>query len=224
MNRILVPKKNLRALNFIQTHKQFLWLRRYFDTLQSFEIDNSISQKKLPEDADAFFVGVDPSLLSETYSEALEMVIKVLSKNRKFKVDVKIDLKHIRSGAFQEAMLDNIFEDQGNPVVIYPAQLGEAYYGLTPGKVIRRMRVCKFGLSTFQALTILLTHHELLVNKNELAICCVGDEYCSDGKYNLDSAPVLYLDKDGKTIVLDKINKGTNWNNTVGCATGYYIP
>lgn len=219
-----VPNDIKRNLNIVPIQRQFLILKKYFDILRDLKIENSLSETPLPERADAFFVSANMSILSETYEDALKLVFQALANVRKFRNELNLSIHHLRREGYSEAMIEMVSEEQDDsPVIVYPAQLGEYYYGLTPGKTFRRLRNNKFGMSTLSVAQILLTHPEILSSQKELAICCVGDEYNPTGApYQFDSAPVFYLDKD--TVVLGYINKGTNWNDSVSCASAYFIP
>lgn len=222
-----IPDKAFRKFKMQDPQKQFRILKKYFDTFRSFEISKRPQKTPIPIDAESFFVGADFSLLSDSYEEAIKMVFKAISENRPIRnnLEDKMSAKHLRFGPMCGGILDIMFEDQGdNHIIVYPAQLGTVLYGLTPGKSRRlSQQRNRFGLSTFLVSLIILTHPDILSSEDELGICCIGDDYSPNGDYNFDSSAVFYLDNDVKTLVFDYINRGTNWNNTVGCATGFFV-
>lgn len=226
MNRTLIPENVLRDFKPKSVQAQLKILRSHFDIFSTCKPKTQISKGILPEGTEGWFVGSSFSLLSESYREAISMVLEAISEKRKV-INLLESGKNkdgiLREAGFTAGMLETMsdFQDKNN-VMIYPAQLGENYYGLTPGKVTRRLRGDRFGLTTFLVGLILLTHEELLSTEQELAICCVGDEYSPNANYNFDSSSVFYCKKDG-SLVLDYINRGYNWNCTVGCATGKII-
>ncbi|NCS99286.1 hypothetical protein GW764_03825 [Candidatus Parcubacteria bacterium] len=228
MRQRFIPNEAFRKFKIRDTKKQFMILKKYFDTFRSFELSFQTQDKALPIDSESYFVGADFALLSDCYEEAVKMVFETISENRPFKnkLSNQMSAKHLRPGSMCNGILDIICEDQNdNHVIVYPAQLGTILYGLTPGKARRLSEQRnRFGLSTFLVSLIILTHPDILISKDEMGICCIGDDYSPNGDYNFDSSPVFYLDNDGKTLVFDYINRGTNWNNTIGCATGLFIP
>ncbi|MBI2096147.1 MAG: hypothetical protein HYT43_00730, partial [Candidatus Taylorbacteria bacterium] len=102
--------------------------------------------------------------------------------------------KYLRLSERTAVALQMIGEKQKGDFLLIPAQFGLTHRG----RSVRRVRVVyaphEFGLGSFIAGCMILSHPERLVQWEQLHIDCPGDEYSpgADGKFS--HAPLFYFD------------------------------
>ncbi|MBI2042193.1 MAG: hypothetical protein HYT21_00345 [Candidatus Nealsonbacteria bacterium] len=105
--------------------------------------------------------------------------------------------KYLRLSERTAVALQMISEKQKGDFLLIPAQFGLTHRG----RSVRRVRVVyaphEFGLGSFIAGCMILSHPERLVQWEQLHIDCPGDEYSPDADGEFSCAPV-FLFHDGK--------------------------
>ena len=86
-----------------------------------------------------------------------------------------------------------IGEKQKGDFLLIPAQLGLTHRG----RSVRRVRMVyaphEFGLGSFIAGCMILSHPKRLVQWEQLHIYCPGDEYSPNAGGRFDSAPIFFF-------------------------------
>ena len=133
--------------------------------------------------------------VANTENEAVEKVIDLIGKTRTFSNHHKGNLgpKYLRLSERTAIALQIIGDKQKGDFLLIPAQFGLTHRG----RSVRRVRVVyapnEFGLGSFIAGCMILSHPERLVQWEQLRIDCPGDEYSpgADGDFSL--APLFYF-------------------------------
>jgi len=191
--RVYPPTYRVRPLE-----AQVTALRGYFPILSTCQ--ERLARKPLVEGAEAWFAIPRWQALAPTYNEAVEQVLAVLAKKRKFsnRIVGHQDEKYLRQSE-RSKLAEKILADQqqGNDILVVAAQAGMLHRGCSA----RRTRVAlagnEFGLGVFAIVCILLTHPERLSTGDTLMIDCGGDEYSVRGDYTFDRVPLLDYDMAG---------------------------
>lgn len=176
-------------------------------------LDKFRAEHALPVGAEGYFMFPRWQKVAGTYGEALEIVLTLLAKSRKFHNYRKGELgeKQLRQSVRTSAMLAKCTEGQPGDFIILPAQLGLRHRG----RSVRRAREVflgnEFGLDAFTVACILLTHHERERVWEQLHIDCSGDEYApvADGQFG--SAPCFIFH-------VGRLRFGSGWvSDAVDC-------
>ncbi len=172
------------------------------------------SKTKLPVGAEGFFIVPRWQKVAATYGEALEKVLALLAKSRKFYNyrTGQLGEKQLRQSIRTSAMLAKLAEGTPGDFIIIPAQLGLRHRGRSVRRAREVFVANEFGLDAFEVACILLTHPEREQIWEQLHIDCAGDEFSADADGQFDGAPCVSFN-DGK------LEFGTN---DVGNAGGYY--
>lgn len=158
-------------------------------------LDKFRAENALPVGAEGFFIIPRWQKVAGTYGEALETILALLAKSRKFYNYRKGQLgaKQLRQSVRTSAMLAKCAEGQPGGFIILPAQLGLRHRG----RSVRRAREVflgnEFGLDAFTVACILLTHPEREQVWEQLHIDCSGDEYSPAADGQFERAPYFYF-------------------------------
>lgn len=148
----------------------------------------------LPEGAEGWFAVPRFEAVGNTYGDAVEKVIGLIAKSRKLKNwrEGQLHERYLRQSARTQWMMAKLVEGQEGDILVIPAQFGFRHRG----KSVRRARETfydnEFGLSSFTAGTMLLTHPEREVEWEQLHIDCSGDEYSPDADGQYVFAPLFH--------------------------------
>ena len=148
----------------------------------------------LPEGAEGWFAVPRFEAVGNTYGDAVEKVIGLIAKSRKLKnwLEGQLHERYLRQSARTQWMMAKLVEGQEGDILVIPAQFGFRHRG----KSVRRARETfydnEFGLSSFTAGTMLLTHPEREVEWEQLHIDCSGDEYSPDADGQYVFAPLFH--------------------------------
>ena len=173
-------------------------LRKIFPGLGS--CMERIARRPLPDAAEAWFAIPRWQALAPSYSEAVELVMDALGKQRKFanRMQGKLSPAHLRQTERSERALALLEQQQpGNDIVVAAAQLGRLHRGCSARRTRVIMMGNEFGLGAFAFGCILLTHPERLATVDALMVDCGGDDYslAADGIY--DRVPLYEYDLGG---------------------------
>jgi len=177
-------------------------------------LDAYRTNTKLPVGAEGFFIVPRWQKVAGTYGEALETVLALLAKSRKFYNwrSGQLGAKQLRQSVRTSAMLAKCSEGQPGDSIILPAQLGFRHRG----RSVRRAREVflgnEFGLDAFTVACILLTHPEREQVWEQLHIDCSGDEFSPDADGQFGGAPFF-------DFLGGELEFGSSW---VGHAYDYY--
>jgi len=146
---------------------------------------------KLPAGAEGFFIIPRWQKVAATYGEALEEVLALLDKSRKFYNyrSGQLGAKQLRQSVRTSAMLAKLAEGQPGDFIVLPAQLGLRHRGRSVRRAREVFLANEFGLDVFTVACILLTHPEREQVWEQLHIDCAGDEYSPDADGQFESAP-----------------------------------
>lgn len=131
--------------------------------------------------------------IAETGNEAVEKVLDLVGKTRTFHNYRKgaFGPKYLRLSERTAVALQMIGEKQKGDFLLIPAQFGLTHRG----RSVRRVRVVyaphEFGLGSFLAGCMILSHPERLVQWEQLHIDCPGDEYSPDAGGGFSRAPIF---------------------------------
>lgn len=152
-------------------------------------IANVLPTLSLPAGAEGYFAIPRPERIAPTYHEALQQVLAIIGKGRKFQNyrEGELGPEYVRQCERTAKFLRVISEQQTGNILVIPAQFGLKYRG----KSTRRSRelfnkLIEFGLGGFQVGCMLLTHPDRAVRTEELDMDCAGDEYApgADGDFS----------------------------------------
>ena len=195
--------------------EQLVELSKHFNGLNTNDVlACSKELPALPAGAEGWFAVPRWEKVAKTYNEAVEKVLDLIGKTRTFYNYRKGNLgpKYLRLSERTAVALQMLGERQKGDFLLIPAQFGLTHRG----RSVRRVRVVyapsEFGLGSFIAGCMILSHPERLVQWEQLHIDCPGDEYSPDADGVFSRAPIFHF-YDGE------VKFGAFW---VGYASGYY--
>ena len=170
-------------------------LRKLFPSLG--RCMEKLARKPLLEGAEAWFAIPRWQALAPTYNEAVEMVLGVLAKKRKFqnRIAGRMGPTYLRQSE-RSKLAAKILADQqpGSDILVVAAQAGMRHRGCSARRARVRMAGNEFGAGVFAVACMLLTHPERLSAESTLMIDCGGDEYSMYGDYVFDRVPLFDYD------------------------------
>jgi len=189
-NRVYPPTYHVRPVE-----AQVTELRKFFPSLGS--CLEKLARKPLLDGAEAWFAIPRWQALAPTYNEAVEMVLEVLGKKRKFqnRIAGRLGPTYLRQSE-RAKLAAGILADQqqGNDILVVAAQAGMRHRGCSARRARVRMAGNEFGAGVFAVACMLLTHPERLSAEDTLMIDCGGDEYSMRGDYSFDRVPLFDYD------------------------------
>ena len=169
-------------------------------------IEKTLPTLTLPEGAEDYFAipSIDavaarffPDVKdpAEKYCRAVNLVLEMLAKSRKFTNYRAGELtpdrfrQHVRT----VQALETISETQTGDILIIPCQFGLRYRGKSVNRARELFRGSEFGLGAFATGCMELTHPEREVHWEQLHPDCPGDEFSPDADGQFDSAPIFFF-------------------------------
>lgn len=192
-NREYPPAYRVRPIE-----AQVTTLRKHFPGLGS--CLERMGRRPLPEGAEAWFAIPRWEALASTYNEAVQMVLDVLARHRKFsnRITGKLGPAYLRQTERAARARVILSEQQpGNDILAVAAQAGQLHRGCSARRARVLMRGNEFGLGAFSMGCILLTHPERLSSLDGLMVDCSGDEYALQGDGIFDRVPLYDYDLGG---------------------------
>jgi len=175
------------------------------------------TKTELPAGAEGFFIIPRWQKVASTYGEALEKVLALLAKSRKFYNyrEGQLGEKQLRQSVRTSEMLAKLADlsaeasakagGQPGDFIIIPAQVGMKHRGRSVRRAREIFTANEFGLDAFTVACILLTHPEREQVWEQLHIDCSGDEYSPGADGRFGNAPYLDFDGGGLGFVTDWI-------------------
>ncbi|MBX3027081.1 hypothetical protein KF840_19430 [bacterium] len=159
---------------------QIVRLRQLFPELGI--VDVVFANRDLPPHAEGYFAIPRWEKIAPTYNAALEMVFLALSQTRNGQFynwrEGETGQNRLRQHSHTQACLKKLGDEQeGNDILIVPAQFGLRHRGQSARRAREVMSSSEFGLGAFAVGIMLLTHPERLKHLDDLWIDCAGDEY-----------------------------------------------
>lgn len=177
--------------------EQLIELSKHFNGLNTNDVlACSKELPALPAGAEGWFAVPRWEKVAKTYNEAVEKVLDMIGKTRTFHNYRKGNLgpSYLRLSERTAVALQMLGEKQKGDFLLIPAQFGLTHRS----RSVRRVRVVyaphEFGLGSFIAGCMILSHPERLVCWEQLHIDCPGDEYSPDGDGVFSSAPIFNFD------------------------------
>lgn len=177
--------------------EQVAMLRQAFPQLATATFDETVALQPLPAGAEGWFAIPRPSALGATYNDAVLVVIDAVAKMRKLHNyrEGQLGANQLRRLARTIAMWEKVGEaQQGHDILIVPAQFGLLHRGQSVRRAREVFKANEFGIGAYEALIMLRTHPERLVQWEQLHIDCPGDEYAGGGKTFGDASYVRFND------------------------------
>ena len=176
--------------------EQLVELSKHFNGLNTNDVlACSKELPALPSGAEGWFAVPRWEKVAKTYNEAVEKVLDLIGKTRTFYNYRKGNLgpKYLRLSERTAVALQMLGERQKGDFLLIPAQFGLTHRG----RSVRRVRVVyapsEFGLGSFIAGCMILSHPERLVQWEQLHIDCPGDEYSPDADGVFSGAPIFHF-------------------------------
>jgi hypothetical protein len=193
-------------------------LRRLFPSLGG--CMEKLGRKPLLEGAEAWFAIPRWQALAPTYNEATEMVLAVLAGKRRFshRIAGRMSEKYLRQSE-RTRLAEKILADQqqGNDLLVVPAQAGMLHRGCSARRTREAMAGNEFGLGVLAIACMVLTHPERLSSEGALMIDCGGDEYSVRGDYTFDRVPLFDFDLAGIEFSIFYEDRARNlWGTPTG--------
>jgi len=202
--------------------KQISRLRELFPELGTADVERA--NRPLPPNAAGWFAIPRSERVGRTYSEAVEMVLALLSRTRrgKFRNGRNADFgpNHFRQHERTVTMLKKLGEQQpGHDILVVPAQFGARYQDRPVCEVRKLLVPNEFGLGAFEVGCMLLVHPRRLQRRRDLWIDCPGDEHDDPNEEERfsDAPGFLFIDGELKFTAGWCGYYSENW----GSATGF---
>ncbi len=193
-------------------------LRKLFPSLGPCQ--EKLARRQLPAGAEAWFAIPRWQALAGTYSEAVEIMLRVLASKRRFSNRItgklgEIYLRQTERSKLAEKILAD--QQQGNDMLVVGAQAGMLHRGSSARRTRAAMAGNEFGIGVFAFGCMLLTHPERLSSGDALMIDCGGDEYSVRGDYTFDRVPLFDFDMAGIEFSIFYEDRARNlWGTPTG--------
>lgn len=147
----------------------------------------------LPEGAEDWFALPRWEAVAKTYGEAVEKVLGLVGKSRKFQNwrEGQLHERYLRQSEKTKQMFAQFAEKQSGDIILVPAQFGFLHRGQSVRRARETFAEHEFGLGAFAVGTLLLTHPKREVEWEQLHIDCSGDEYSPVADGQFVNAPVF---------------------------------
>lgn len=159
-----------------------------------------LARLPLPEEPEAWFAIPRWQAIAPTYNEAVEKVLDILGKKRRFsnRIAERMGEKYLRQTE-RSRLAETILADQqqGSDILVVSAQFGMLHRGFSARRTRASLAGNEFGMGVFAIASMLLTHPERLSAGDSLMIDCGGDEYSPRADYTFDRVPLFDFDLSG---------------------------
>jgi hypothetical protein len=193
-------------------------LRKLFPVLGA--CHEKLGRLPLPDEAETWFAIPRWEVVAPTYNEAVEKIIEVLSKKRRFsnRIVGRLGKEYMRETE-RTRLAETILADQqqGNDILVVAAQAGMLHRGSSARRTRASLAGNEFCLGVFAIASILLTHPERLSVGESLMIDCGGDEYSPRADYTFDRVPLFDFDISGIEFSIFYEDRARNlWGTPTG--------
>lgn len=174
----------------------------------------------MPDEPEGWFAIPRWQALAPTYNEAVEALLEVLGKRRRFsnRIAGRLGEKYLRQTERSKLAETTLAEHQpGNDILVVAAQAGMFHRGCSARRTRAALAGNEYCLGVFAIGCILLTHPERLSNGDALMIDCGGDEYSTGGDYTFDRVPLFDFDLSGIEFSIFYEDRARNlWGTPTG--------
>ncbi len=212
-NRVYPPTYRVRPVE-----AQVTALKSIFPCLGS--CMEKLGRRPLPEGAEAWFVIPRWQSLTQTYNEAVQLVVEILTSKRRFanRIIGRLGPEYLRQ-CERTKLAEKILAEQqeGNDLLVVAAQAGLLHRGSSARRTRVAMAGNEFGMGVFAFACMLLTHPERLSTGDTLMVDCGGDEYSMRGDYTFDRVPLFDYDLSGIEFSIFYEDRARNlWGTPTG--------
>jgi hypothetical protein len=193
-------------------------LRKAFPTLGA--CNEKLARLPLPDEPEAWFAIPRWQAVAPTYNEAVESIIEILARKRRFsnRIAGRLGEKYLRQTE-RSRLAESILAEQqaGNDIFVVAVQCGMLHRGCSARRTRARVAGNEFCLGAFATASILLTHSERLSAGDALMIDCGGDEYSTRADYTFDRVPLFDFDISGIEFSIFYEDRARNlWGTPTG--------
>lgn len=182
-----------KGFRFRTPQEQLEVWQKHFPSLDASHV-LELTSGQLPEGAKAWGVIPKPSKAAANYCEALQVMLNLIAKERKFENlrEGTLTDKHLRLTERTQQVLSQLEEQTPGDFLVIAFQFGLRHRG----RSVRRARVCfldnEFGLGPYEVATLLLTHPDRINGPDQLYIDCAGIEYDPEAGDSFGSCLYFY--------------------------------
>ncbi len=148
--------------------------------------NEKLAEGTLPLNAEGWFAIPRWERIASTYNEALRVVLNLFEQTHRGKFHIhcedQLGPEQLRQTAHAQQFWKRLGdEQQGNDILVVPAQFGLRYRGCSVryARQAMAMQNNEFPLGAVAVGIMLLTHPKRLTHYNDLYIDCAGDEFNS---------------------------------------------
>ncbi len=193
-------------------------LRKLFPELGA--CHEKLGRIPLPEEPEAWFAIPRWQAVAPTYNEAVERILEVLAKKRRFsnRIVGRLGKEYLRQTE-RSRLAETILADQqqGNDILVVAAQAGMLHRGCSARRTRASLEGNEFCLGVFAVASMLLAHSERLSAGDSLMIDCGGDEYSPRADYTFDRVPLFDFDISGIEFSIFYEDRARNlWGTPTG--------
>ena len=212
-NREYPPTYRLRPVE-----AQVTELRKLFPALANCQ--EKLGRLPLPDEPEGWFAIPRWQALAPTYNEAVELLLEILAKRRRFsnRIAGRLGEKYLRQTE-RSRLAETILADQqpGNDILVVAAQAGMLHRGSSARRTRMALAGNEFCLGVFAIGCMLLTHPERMSSGDALMIDCGGDEYSPRADYTFDRVPLFDYDLSGIEFSIFYEDRARNlWGTPTG--------
>lgn len=176
------PKYVTEQMNLLQQHFPYIG-----------HADEEITKQSFPDNTEGWFAIPRWQMIAPCYDKACQKVFDMIKRVRSGKfsnyIGAQLDSRYFRRSEKTNRMFNVLAERQdGNDILIVPAQFGFMHRGRSVCRAREVMPNYEFGLGVFEVAIMLLTHHKRLRRCDDLGIHCGGDEFSYNAK-QFDEVP-----------------------------------
>jgi hypothetical protein len=193
-------------------------LRKAFPELG--DCQEKLGRIPLPDEPEAWFAIPRWQTVASTYNEAVEKILEVLAKKRRFSNRIvgrlgKDYLRQTERSRLAETILAD--QQQGCNILVVAAQAGMLHRGCSARRTRASLAGNEFCLGVFAIASMLLTHPERLSTGESLMLDCGGDEYSPRADYTFDRVPLFDFDISGIEFSIFYEDRARNlWGTPTG--------
>lgn len=145
---------------------------------------NEIVWKNLPEGAEGWYAVPYWRAVGDNYEMAMARLFSAISRERNF-INILNGMtgeKNLRKNRQSSISLETIAKVQGSDIIIIPIQTGIRFRGKSARLSKDLFLINEFGIGSFEAGCILLTHPMRFSSYVDLWLDCSGDEFSKNGE------------------------------------------
>lgn len=147
------------------------------------KLEKNIIWKKLPDCAEGWFAVPYWEAIGNDYETAMEKLFSVIKEKMNFSnlLNGMMESSNLRKNEQSAAALSLIAKKQDSDIIIFPIQTGIRFRGKSVRLSKDLFLINEFGIGSFEAGCILLTHPMRFSSYLDLWIDCGGDEFSKGG-------------------------------------------